>query len=617
MSIEQSKRQNIESGQEIPRCDLRIGIVSSSHAAGSTTVGKMLAQVMELPYFSAGAVTRRYSQFVNPADSAGDNSLLKLQTSLNDGLINNFDVRVDGWVLRRVLKKPLIFEGKIVTALAQNGLLPSREGVVKAQYPNLFVVQLHCEAQESAIRALVRDWCTSNAISFSDVPELELVRLRSSFTQEQIAAKSAQLSSRMDSAQKRWVTTYGSLSLEPDLNIDTTHRTPSDVVSTIIMSLIRLGVLPDGERLLSNVLPKYPEDNRVLSEVKAIRDNYHKLLLLALDRLDISPTSVTDISLLGVNDSVNSVCATVSFDLPGDSDDVIVKFSPEPQDENIRALVSWRENGIPTPEILRSFNLHIDGLPDPIYCQTFRVVHDSTRTIAQSGYNYLDHRVLQNDNQSVVDFGQKVGEIMRKMSTLYVSSDVLFGGRELPLASTFASMMQDFIQQNENNFIDLGIPSDSLHRFISQCFQHFSDSSERTYAHNDLAPHNILVQSAQPLELSIIDPNAIVTHPYWDFATAINRFQLIADQLQLEPNVERNIFRYKREAAYFKGLETGWNIVYDTNILFQMKLVRIAQLLWKLAQGFKEGNSRPNDQIVLNVKLRVNVALQLLESLKQ
>lgn len=234
-TLEQSPSPYIE---KVRSLDLSIGITGENHAAGSSTVAKLLAKELNRPYVSAGGVLRRMASLYCD-DVQGDEQKLDVlgEWLAGDG---GRDARIDRFVIGRANRQPVVFEGKEAVALAKRGMIPDRRATLETPpiRKQIFAVRLKCSDEESATRALIRDWLQANSRTADSLTDEEISEIRRSFSDEQISAKSCDLKRRMEEGQKRWQVSYDAHApVTYDLEIDTTYLTPRQVVDLILESI--------------------------------------------------------------------------------------------------------------------------------------------------------------------------------------------------------------------------------------------------------------------------------------------------------------------------------------------------------------------------------------------
>lgn len=226
----------------IIRPPLSIGIAGQEHATGSTAVSRGLAQILGFRHYNAGEVFRRVVRRYGTAEDK-DKQLIQLTSK------PSYHPRVDRHIGQAALLGGAVFEGKAIVPLIKAGFMPTRTGELSRIGPNpvkIFSILLTCDPRESALRALIRDYCEQRKID--NLSEEQSLSLKKSFSEEAVQEKLRLLNERIQQGRQQWNSLYNLSQIEKeeggfDLTIDSTHIGRDEIIKIILSELIRSGLL--------------------------------------------------------------------------------------------------------------------------------------------------------------------------------------------------------------------------------------------------------------------------------------------------------------------------------------------------------------------------------------
>ncbi len=597
-----------------------IGLTSEFHGAGTSTTAKLLSLMLGLPYHSTSVLVRRYAKYYFGSESDSSEEQLKLAAPFI-AINPNFEARVDRRAIRVATAEDSIFEGKAAVDLAKSGKIPRRDGELTdiGGDQRIFSIQLTCSEEESALRALTREWAIANEINLKGLSENEIQELRKRFTEEQIAEMSAKLTNRMEKNRQRWKVTYPDLETNYDLVVDTTRNKPEEVAKRIIIELVKIGIInPENYQnyvpLLIDVIPGFDEDERLTPAIRQLRESAPIAIGWLLQHSLIADLDLLEISILGANESVRSACYTLIFDKHGEQEDLVSKLTPNNPRLDLLALQHWQEAGVIVPKIVDSGRVDSPLLKDmEMYFILMSKISKKDMSAASDGYPFIDE-LYKTDKNRITFFGEQAGKILSRMVSSPTNEK--FQGPDFEESTNFPEMISKFREKHRNELDSMGISSQKLDRFIQLLFEDLSEVGA-FLVHNDFAPHNLLVTDKESIDLALIDPNAIVADKYWDLATAKNRLQWLELQLASDQSNESYQYKLEREKLYYSGLEAGFFRDGQQEIDHRhFVLVRIAQAMWKICKTQSEDPCSLGESLQKIHQFRIFAFNDLLEELE-
>lgn len=201
--------------------------------------------------------------------------------------------------------------------------------------------------------------------------------------------------------------------------------------------------------------------------------------------------------------------------------DVVVKLNDRGLEAEATALRAWREHTSWIPEVLGAGMVPSSGTPPLKYLVLGALVDD------QGGVVETAAQQLERSPARARQIGRELGGELHKLHQARCADG--FGNfADSPGAersyTTWRSYLEEFFMQHAGFVRGLGAPDrqiDHARAFIQQC--QYVD--EARYLHGDVSIRNIAVHSADPVRISLFDPNPLGGDPSWDIAPMTNNVE--------------------------------------------------------------------------------------------
>lgn len=232
-----------------------LGISGEVHGAGSSTIAKLMAEILNFDYYYAGILYRKAAVKKGYAKDLQDSKGITAFASQYVVEHPEIDIEIEKEIIEKAIQGGCLFEGKAVVILAKAGKLPVFESKkkkyslksVKSPKP-LFTVLLTCDRVIAAQRVLTRKMLLQQK-GFSITSREKNKKIIKQLTIKEIEAQIEDSTERMRAARANWDKLYGLSELEKnqgafDLIIDTSYLSPEKITNKILDSLANTHLRP-------------------------------------------------------------------------------------------------------------------------------------------------------------------------------------------------------------------------------------------------------------------------------------------------------------------------------------------------------------------------------------
>jgi cytidylate kinase len=250
-----------------------LGISGEVHGAGSSTVAKLIADILGFDYYYAGIHYREKAVEKGFAKDLQDDKGVTAFASQYVVDHPEIDIEIEKVIIKNVAQGGCVFEGKTAVVLAKAGKQPKIGGEknkyalepIEAHKP-FFTVLLTCDKTIAAQRILVRKKLLQegkNPLTASKQEDEEIIK---QLTTEEVKKQIENSAERIRITRANWNNLYGLFELEKgqgafDLVVDTSHLTKKQVVATIISWLVgNPNIFPFlSEEVRQRIAAEFPE----------------------------------------------------------------------------------------------------------------------------------------------------------------------------------------------------------------------------------------------------------------------------------------------------------------------------------------------------------------------
>lgn len=357
-----------------------------------------------------------------------------------------------------------------------------------------------------------------------------------------------------------------------------------------------------------NVQLIYPKDNRVPEDVCRLRNDIGVYVSWLLENVfEVQQDHYVEMSVIGASEGFRSACIKVAVD---NRDACVVKMALTDFITDTEALRAWKKVGVRTPEVICTgeFPKDLGGGGLTAHYLIMELLSQADGAPPIDGYPFLDGNF---NRQQVGEFGNAAGVLLAN-AHMAVASGETFGGRDIQKAETYYQMLERLVMDRTEQ-LDLGVLLNGRASVLLKEVSTSANNSPGVWVHNDFGPHNLLVLGNNPIQLALIDPIAIVAHPYWDLATAANRLAWLRIRGESEPDNDYYKFKLDRDEWYYEGLICGYQQFTGDDINSPLlRVSQIGQLLWKICHTEKDGFYLHNENMVRIHNLRKRLLARLL-----
>lgn len=253
--------------------EFSLGISGEVHGAGSSTVAKLMAEILDFDYCYAGVYYRKKAVEKGFAKDLQDDE--GVTAFARQYVVNHpeIDIEIERTIIESAARGSCVFEGKTAVVLAKAGKQP-KIGMEKNKYvfepiespKPFFTVLLTCNEIIAAQRVLVRKKLLQQNKDPSTASKEEREEIIKQLDNEEVKMQIATSAKRMRATRANWNNLYGLFELEKgqgafDLTIDTSNLAKKQVVTTIVAWLVRnQNIFPFlSEKVEQRIAVEYPE----------------------------------------------------------------------------------------------------------------------------------------------------------------------------------------------------------------------------------------------------------------------------------------------------------------------------------------------------------------------
>ncbi len=331
-------------------------------------------------------------------------------------------------------------------------------------------------------------------------------------------------------------------------------------------------------------LPSHETGLTVRSEVRKLRKNAPGYFLSLIENGVLENiTSIRDIPSQSMVALGGLASACYFYENNGKAE--VVKFGTLSTEAEEMALKAWKAQGASVPDVKSSG--YVPGVEDRTKYIVLEGITTSEGERAPIGEDFIA-RFPDKTEQLGRIMGVELAHMHRAETALPFGA---FADTKGSTASTAAEYYGAEIRSGQGALKASGMTDaqlDDLYNNVQMI--HFPEKG--VFVHGDYGPHNVLVNSSEPLSIKVFDPAPRIADGYWDIARLKNQVELLAGLVTSSPEDSELLDEYHQRKTYTDTLINSYTQTTGESLDPQRLLAN--QIVTELRSIQRQVNQQPH-----------------------